>query len=506
MVPSKGFGLRLQIVLSLAGILLLSYVPLFFAIAGVTSATLLASRERAARSIGRAVAAHVARASDSNHGAALEAVLAADVGDGGARAVVVYDRDGARVAAAGDSAEIAHIEAPPRPFLESARPTRGARGRVFDVVMPSGDAAIVVRVPTDEEAVNAAPLVKVVALYMLIFAVGILAFAYFALTRVLVRPIERLSAATDKVARGARELEVPKQGAREIVELAQSVDTMTSKLLADERALRSKVDELTRTTLHLTETRAQLARSERLASVGRLSAGLAHEIGNPLAALLAMLDLASDPDMPVDERQDFLARMKRETERIHGILRDLLDFARPEADAPTSEGASSANVLEVVNDMKSLVVPQKVFRDVTLTLEVPSDLPAVVMNPQRLLQVVLNLVMNSGHALSETERGPRVVRVAAKRHEGRVRIDVTDNGPGVPESLRTKVFEPFVTTKDVGEGTGLGLAVCRGLVESARGTIDLDVSYTEGARFVITLPMVDETDGAQRESRKLRTR
>ena len=83
---------------------------------------------------------------------------------------------------------------------------------------------------------------------------------------------------------------------------------------------------------------------------------------------------------------------------------------------------------------------------------------------------------------------------------------MTDNGPGVPESLRTKVFEPFVTTKDVGEGTGLGLAVCRGLVESARGTIDLDASYTEGARFVVTLPMTDETVGSSRESRKLPAR
>lgn len=505
MVSSKGFGLRLQIVLSLAGVLLLSYVPLFFAIAGVTSATLLASRERAARSIGRAVAAHVARASESNHGAALDAVLAADVGDGGARAVAIYDHTGARIASAGDAAELTHIEAPPRPFLEAARPTRGARGRAFDVVMPSGDSAIVVRVPTDEEAVNAAPLVKVVALYMLVFAVGILAFAYFALTRVLVRPIERLSAATDKVARGARELEVPKQGAREIVELAQSVDTMTSKLLADERALRGKIDELTRTTLHLTETRAQLARSERLASVGRLSAGLAHEIGNPLAALLAMLDLVSDPDMPLDERQDFLARMKRETERIHGILRDLLDFARPEADAPTSEGASAAIVREVITDVQSLVVPQKVFRDVNLSVDVPSDLPAVAMNPQRLMQVVLNLVMNAGHAVSERGSGPREVRITANRLEGRVRLDVTDNGPGVPESLRAKVFEPFVTTKDVGEGTGLGLAVCRGLVESARGTIDLDVSYTDGAKFVVTLPVAETQDGGQRESRKLRT-
>ena len=136
MNAAKGPGLRLQIVLSLAGVLLLSYVPLFFAIAGVTQATLLASREKAARSIGRAVAAHVAHAAESENAAGLDAVVAADVGDGGARAVAVFDPEGARVAGAGDAAELEKMASPARPFLESARAAHGVRGRVFDVVLP----------------------------------------------------------------------------------------------------------------------------------------------------------------------------------------------------------------------------------------------------------------------------------------------------------------------------------------------------------------------------------
>ncbi len=488
MTPAKGLGLRLQIVLSLAGVLLLSYVPLFFAIAGVTQATLLASRERAARSIGRAVAAHVAHASDAGQRADLEAVLGADVGAGGARAIAVFDATGQRLAAAGDPVELARMTAPARPFLESARSTHGARGRVFDVVLPAREAAVVVRVPTDEEAVNAAPLVKVVALYMLVFAIALLAFAYFVLTRVLVRPIEELSAAADRVARGARVLEVPRRGARELLELGQSVDAMASKLQGDERALRAKVDELTRTTKHLTEARAQLARSEHLASVGRLSAGLAHEIGNPLTAVLAMLDLVADPDLPADERQDFVARMQRETARIHGILRDLLDFARPEASVVSERGAS-CEVAEVLADVKALALPQPPFREVTLTLSVAEDTPRAAMAAPRLTQVLLNLVMNAGAAVAApAARAERVVRLSARRLGDEVEIQVEDTGPGVPPSLASRVFEPFVTTKDVGEGTGLGLAVCRGLVESVGGSIALDQSYAEGARFIVRLP------------------
>lgn len=508
MLGSRGPGLRLQIVLSLAGVLLLSYVPLFFAIAGVTQATLLASRERAARSLGRTVAAHVAHAADLSRGSELADVVSSDVGDGGARAVAVFDLSGARVAAAGEPDELAGITAPKPPFLESARAAHGARGRVFEVVLPADTFVVVVRVPTDEESVNAGPLVRVVALYMLVFAAFLLTFAYFVLTRVLVRPIEELSGAADKVARGARELEVPKRGAREIVELGQSVDAMTTRLLEDERTLRAKVDELVRTTKHLTEAREQLARSERLASVGRLSAGLAHEIGNPLAAVLAMLDLVDDPDVPEDERRDFVRRMKKETERIHGILRDLLDFSRPEA--PLSEdGPKASDVRSVLADVAALAAPQKEFRDVSLETDVPDELPFVAMPGPRLTQVLLNLVLNAGQAVSAKTGGPRtvVVRARSEASARAVRIDVEDTGPGVPEGMRDTVFEPFVTTKDVGEGTGLGLAVCRGLVESAGGTITLDTSYTAGARFTVTLPEGKPEDALSgRESRAIKVR
>lgn len=420
----------------------------------------------------------------------------------------MFDLSGARVAAAGEPEELAGITAPKPPFLESARAAHGARGRVFEVVLPADTFVVVVRVPTDEESVNAGPLVRVVALYMLVFAAFLLTFAYFVLTRVLVRPIEELSGAADKVARGARELEVPKRGAREIVELGQSVDAMTTRLLEDERTLRAKVDELVRTTKHLTEAREQLARSERLASVGRLSAGLAHEIGNPLAAVLAMLDLVDDPDVPEDERRDFVRRMKKETERIHGILRDLLDFSRPEA--PLSEdGPKASDVRSVLADVAALAAPQKEFRDVSLETDVPDELPFVAMPGPRLTQVLLNLVLNAGQAVSAKTGGPRtvVVRARSEASARAVRIDVEDTGPGVPEGMRDTVFEPFVTTKDVGEGTGLGLAVCRGLVESAGGTITLDTSYTAGARFTVTLPEGKPEDALSgRESRAIKVR
>jgi signal transduction histidine kinase len=326
-----------------------------------------------------------------------------------------------------------------------------------------------------------------VALYMTTFALALLVFAYFSLTRLIVRPVEALVRATDKVASGARALEVPRTGARELADLGSSVRAMTARLIANEEALRAKVDELTRATERLTQAQAHLARSERLASVGRLAAGIGHEIGNPIAAIMGMQELLLGGDLPKETELDFLTRMKSETERIHTVLRDLLDFARPEQAASASLGVPSASVPNVVDDVLALVGPQKTFRDIDVKTEILPDLPPVSLAAPRLTQVLLNLLLNAADAISATKTRCAIV-VRAREDGARVRIEVEDDGPGIAPEVRANLFEPFVTTKEVGAGTGLGLAVCRGLVEAAGGTIELDPDHAPGARFVITLP------------------
>lgn len=458
-------GLRLQIVLALAGVILVLYVPLFFAIAQITRGTSMLYREDAARSLGRAVAAHVSDVRTTSPDV-LDRTLAAHVGEGGALAIAVFGPGGAPIAKVGES-----LAAPPSPYGESVRARASGGARILDVAMPSGtDAVVVVRVRAEDDPARTGQLVRAVALYMSVFALALLVFAYTALTRVIVRPIERLARAADKVATGARTLEVPSSGAREVAQLAASVRAM-------EQALRTKIDELTTTTRRLGETREQLTSSERLASVGRLAAGVAHEIGNPLAAIMGMHDLLDDTETSDETRSDFLRRMRSETERIHVVVRDLLDYARPEA-----IGAAAADVRSVVDDTWKLVRPQKDFKGIELALDVADE--RVALGPQRLTQVILNLLLNAGAAMA----GQGTITVRARRDGPRVRIEVEDDGPGVPEGVAPRIFDPFVTTKDVGSGTGLGLAVCRGIVEGAHGTIALDETHRPGARFVIELP------------------
>lgn len=483
-----GPGLRLQILLALAGVILVAYVPLFFAIAQVTRAQSFAYREEFARALGRAVAAHVGDVAEHDP-ASIGTRLQSHVGEGGALAIAVYGPSGAIEASAGPSAEVSALHPPARPYGEAATrvATRsGARG--LDVTLPTGERAVLVRVRTDEDAARTADVVRGIALYMGVFALALLVFAYIALTRAIVRPIEKLGRAADRVANGARAFEMPAAGAREIADLGSSVRSMASRLIADEKALRAKVDELTTTTRHLGETREQLAGSEHMASVGRLAAGVAHEIGNPIAAIMGMHDIIEDTETPEETRADFLKRMRKETERINVVVRDLLDYARPESGPPSGRQAL-ADVTEVASDALALVRPQKEWKGVDVNIDIPAGL-RVRLSPQRLTQVLLNLLLNAGAVLFEKpSSATRTVTVRALMvSDARARLEVEDNGPGVPANMRDRIFDPFVTTKDVGSGTGLGLAVCRGIIEGAGGQISVDPAYDRGARFVVELP------------------
>ncbi len=483
-------GLRTQIIVALAVLMALAFVPLYFAVASLARATLRDARQESAQALGRAVAAHVGEADRWENAEVVRQRLESHVGQEGVAAIAVFDQAGHLIAAAGEPAEVLLMAAPSHPYGESARTVRGTFGRALEVVVPEGEHAIVTRVRTDDTVAQAAPLVRLVGLYMVIFALALLVFTYLALTRLIVKPVDALVRGADRVASARVIIDLPRSGPREILELASSLHAMTLRLAREQEAMRSKVEELTNTTTRLTETQSQLVRSERMASVGRLAAGVAHEIGNPLAAIMGMQDLLLDDDLPSGERHDFLGRMKRETERIHVVLRDLLDFARPEKRERDTDGAHPpAAVAAVVLDVFALVRPQQALKSIALRNEATDESLVVALSAGRLTQVILNLVLNAADAVTSGDPGAATsITVRARRDDTWVHIEVEDDGPGVPAAMHEHVFEPFVTSKDVGKGTGLGLAVCRGIVESAHGNIALDPTLTRGARFVVRLP------------------
>jgi len=192
-------------------------------------------------------------------------------------------------------------------------------------------------------------------------------------------------------------------------------------------------------------------------------------------------DLAGRNDLPLADRKDALDRVKAETQRIHRIIRDLLEFSRPSREDPLA-----TDPLRVVQSAQALLAPQSRFREIRVVTEPATvEWPNVLVAPSRLVQVFVNLLLNAADAME----GKGTLRVACREDGGKVLLSVTDHGPGVAKENRRKIFDPFFTTKPVGQGTGLGLPVCRAIVESFGGTLELAAGAEgEGATFVVALP------------------
>jgi len=217
--------------------------------------------------------------------------------------------------------------------------------------------------------------------------------------------------------------------------------------------------------------------------VGRLAAGVAHEIGNPLTAVVGLIELARDDELDPETRDELLERTTRETERIQRIIRDLLDFARPDDEG---EGAV-ADAAAVIEDAVRLVAPQKDTSAIRIERRLEQVAP-VRGSQDRLKQVVLNLLLNAVDAVD----GEGEVVIELAETEGGALIAVSDDGPGIDPEVRDHLFEPFVTTKPVGQGTGLGLAVCHTIVERLGGSLRATEASSGGARFELRLPLADQ--------------
>ncbi len=481
------FGIRAQLLLAIGALLVLAFLPLFFAVASLTRASHAQSWRRHARDLGRAIAGHVTEARRSRSPEQLTELLQAQIGHG-VGGIGVYDDHGALTSSRGAPGAVQALPKTVVPDREQLMEVTTSRGPAMVVVVPGARGSVGALLHTDPSAVQVTPLVRLLAFYIGLLALALLMFLYFVLTRIVVAPIDKLSSAAGRVAAGARELTVPHSGGRELINLGSSLATMTRSLRAEEQQLREKIDELRQTTDDLKRAQDTVIRTERLASVGRLAAGLAHEIGNPISAIMSFQELLLDGELDPDQR-DFIQRMKRETERVNRVLRDLLDFARPAAQPQAVEldaSGASASVAEAIEHVGALVRPQKSFNGVELICVVEEGLPPVAMERERVEQVLLNLLLNAADAVPRP--GGRV-SIDAQSQDDQLRVVLEDNGGGIEPSVRGSLFEPFVSTKDVGKGTGLGLAVCRGLVEAAGGSIDVE-DGAEGARFVLLLPMV----------------
>lgn len=299
-------------------------------------------------------------------------------------------------------------------------------------------------------------------------AVLLVALGYLLITSLVVRPLRAVEQATARVG-NETVTTIVVEGPREIESLAASFNRMTASLASQ---------------------REQLIRTEKLASVGQLAAGVAHEIGNPLAAILGYADIlrddAADPAaalLSVSERLNIGERIKSETQRIHRTISDLLEYSRPSRDE-----ARPTDLLVVVKAARDLVAPMgSRFRQATVVIEgvdEPQRWPKVVAAPERLKQVLVNLLLNAADAMPNEG----TITISAEDLGDRLELKVRDTGSGVPAALRRRIFDPFFTTKEPGKGTGLGLSISRSIVETFGATLELQAAEAgAGATFVVSL-------------------
>ncbi|MDA8100954.1 MAG: ATP-binding protein [Nitrospiraceae bacterium] len=293
------------------------------------------------------------------------------------------------------------------------------------------------------------------------------------LAKSIVDPIHDLERVTKKIARGDFSETIKVAGHDEIAALADSFNQMERKLDHTLGALEDVIKQIQ-------EKQARLVEAEKLASIGKLAAGIAHEINNPLTSVLTFSNLMLEQCPPSDPRHEKLKLMARETDRARTIVRQLLNFGRESVIKP-----EKININRPVGEITESLAAQEAFKGIDLSVELADDLPEVYADPAQVGQVVLNILLNAIHAITLPGR----IEVRTRRTERHVEIVFSDTGKGIPEEHLHKIFDPFFTTKDATKGTGLGLAVSYGIIQKHGGEIAVESTVGKGTTFRVRLPL-----------------
>lgn len=297
-------------------------------------------------------------------------------------------------------------------------------------------------------------------------------------SRRVTRPIQDLTEGARAVARGELQTRIPFASSDEIGALARAFNDMAASLSSSRSQLTEKNDALLAVNRELVTMQQQLIRSERLATIGQLAAGVSHEIDNPVGIILGYAELLLEDLEQSDPRRDDVQAIIEECRRCRRITGGLLGLARS-----TSSECTALEINALLAGVFDSLRPQKIFRYLELDLMPSPDNPRVVGDSDQLRQVFVNLMLNAAQALGGQGR----IGIEVRTGESKVEVLVVDSGSGIAEEIRDRIFDPFFSTKPRGEGTGLGLTLCRQLIEEHGGSIDVE-SSGGGGRFRIVLP------------------
>lgn len=367
---------------------------------------------------------------------------------------------------------------------------------------------------------------RLILLFIILDSVILIVFGSFLLSRVLVKPLKELVRLTQKISDGDFSQKIEVTSKNEIGQLISSFNKMIDRLKENQEDLEKYLESLESTNKKLKQAQEELIRSEKLASIGRFAAGVAHEVGNPLGAILGYTSILEGGEVSPEESKDYLKRIEKEIERINRIVRELLDFARP-----SKVEANEIDVNKVIEQTLSLLSYQKGFKNIQTHLELQPDLPKIRGDDSQLSQVFINIILNAVDAMpkgglltirthqlivedhfpsryrtlypprrksdpeesdySHLRKPDPLSAIFTKFSKGDqlVSIRISDTGIGIGREDIEKIFDPFFTTKSPDKGTGLGLSVSLRIIESMGGDIRVESEVGKGTTFEVYFPV-----------------
>ena len=325
---------------------------------------------------------------------------------------------------------------------------------------------------------------------------AILAFAgIYRLSKVYFQPLARLARRAEEYRDDDAFIFTVRKEDNELNTLSKALNSMLQRISDDKDKLLSTVTSLEKANLQLKKAQQDIIRAEKLASVGRLSAGIAHEIGNPIGIVMGYLELIKQNDIPQGEKNEYIHRTEKEIDRINKIIRQLLEVSRP-----SKTGVSAISVHDLIDDIADVLQVQPLVSNINFERNLCAENSTVLVDPNRLRQVFLNLIINAADAISSmgTQAGGRLKITTQQVMNSEsdstpcrpmIKIMFMDNGPGIAQENLANVFDPFFTTKEPGKGTGLGLSVSFMIVEGFGGKMTVSSELGKGTTMTIYLPL-----------------
>lgn len=344
---------------------------------------------------------------------------------------------------------------------------------------------------------------KLALIFVVINSFFFALFTNHQLSRIYFRPLKRLAKRAETYQDEDTLFFSVRKEDNEFSALSTSLNKMLHRITDDKRMLKETIGSLKAANLELKKAQNDVIRAEKLASVGRLTSGIAHEIGNPIGIVLGYLDLLKQTDLSQEERNDFIGRSEKEITRINHIIRQLLDMSRSSVDE-----AKPISIHHVLLDLIAVFNYQPSANAIIFESALDATDDFVFADPDRLRQVFLNILLNAVDALiTNPSSDARIKMVTESTHGERgnpggpdgnfIKVTIQDNGPGIHPMHLPHVFDPFFTTKQPGKGTGLGLSVSFMIVEKIGGHLSVSNNPEGGAFFQVLLPLAKHCDGKE---------